>query len=50
MESGSDELTSYVLAISIASGRKLPAELEERLEDALIAFVEGRIAGESSDS
>jgi len=48
MDSGSDLLTSYVLSISIASGRPLPADLEARLEEGLVAFVEGRVAQEDS--
>lgn len=43
MGQGDDALTSYVLAVSHEAGYAIAAEQRERMEAALIAFVEGRI-------
>ena len=40
---GSDTLTAYVLALTHEAGYALPDNVRERMEGALIAFVEGRI-------
>ncbi len=43
MTSGSDTLTSYVLAIADEAGWEVPAESKARMLDGLQGFVEGRI-------
>ena len=40
---GSDTLTAYVLAVTHEAGFAIPDNARERMEGALIAFVEGRI-------
>jgi uncharacterized protein YfaS (alpha-2-macroglobulin family) len=40
---GSDTLTAYLLAVAHESGFALPDAARERMEEGLIAFVEGRI-------
>lgn len=43
---GSDTLTAYLLSVSHESGFALPDAARERMENGLIAFVEGRIQRE----
>ncbi len=43
LRDGDDALTAYVLAIADEAGYAIPAELRARMEQALVAFVEGRI-------
>ena len=45
---GSPVLTSYILSISSESGRELPKDLVERMENGLVKFIEGKIRRESS--
>ena len=40
---GSDTLTAYVLAVTHEAGYAIPDNARERMEGALVAFVEGRI-------
>ena len=40
---GSDTLTAYVLAVTNEAGYAIPDNARERMEGALVAFVEGRI-------
>ncbi|KJR42166.1 alpha-2-macroglobulin family protein [Candidatus Magnetoovum chiemensis] len=44
---GSDVLTSYILSISNEAGFEIPENLRYKMENALIMFVEGKIAGYS---
>ncbi|MBI5634203.1 MAG: alpha-2-macroglobulin [Nitrospirae bacterium] len=48
MISGSDSLTSYLLAISDEAGWAIPQDLRERMEEGLKGFVEGRVIRYSS--
>jgi uncharacterized protein YfaS (alpha-2-macroglobulin family) len=43
MEQGSDSLTAYVLSVAAEAGYDIPANLKERMEGALLAFVEGKV-------
>jgi uncharacterized protein YfaS (alpha-2-macroglobulin family) len=43
MEQGSDSLTAYVLSVAAEAGYDIPASLKERMEGALLAFVEGKV-------
>lgn len=43
MQQGSDSLTAYVLSVTSEAGYEIDAEQRERMEAALVAFVEGRI-------
>lgn len=45
---GNPMLTAYILSISKEAGRELPADLIERMEKGLVAFIEGKIRRESS--
>jgi alpha-2-macroglobulin len=48
MSSGSDSLTSYVLSISDEAGWPIPQDVNERMEEGLKGFVEGRVNRYSS--
>ncbi len=48
MNSGSDSLTSYMLAISEEAGWPIPEDLRGKMEDGLKDFVEGRVIRYSS--
>jgi uncharacterized protein YfaS (alpha-2-macroglobulin family) len=43
MEQGSDSLTAYVLSVAAEAGYEIPAPLKEKMEGALLAFVEGKL-------
>lgn len=43
MGQGDDALTAYVLSVTAEAGYPIPDEQRERMESALLAFVEGRI-------
>lgn len=43
MEQGSDSLTAYVLSVSNEAGYALPDDARERMEAALLGFVQGKI-------
>lgn len=43
MGQGDDALTAYVLSVTAEAGYAIPDEQRERMESALLAFVEGRI-------
>lgn len=43
MDSGSDSLTAYVLSVTDEAGYAIEDALRARMEDALVAFVEGRL-------
>lgn len=43
MRQGDDALTAYVLSVSTEAGYRIADEQRARMEDALVAFVEGRI-------
>jgi uncharacterized protein YfaS (alpha-2-macroglobulin family) len=43
MQEGSDALTAYVLSVTAAAGYAIPAELKQRMQAGLSAFVEGKI-------
>jgi hypothetical protein len=45
MEEGSDSLTAYVLSVTREAGYAIAPELRARMEDGLVAFVEGRMSG-----
>lgn len=44
---GSDSLTAYVLSVADEAGYAIPAPVKARMEDALLAFVQGRIVRNS---
>jgi len=50
MEEGSDSLTAYVLSVTREAGYAIEPELRARMEDGLVAFVEGRLAGRGTRS
>ncbi len=43
MRQGDDALTAYVLSVTAEAGYEIPDEGRERMEGALVAFVEGRV-------
>ncbi len=43
MVNGSDVLTAYVLSIAHEAGRMIPENARDKMREALVAFVEGRI-------
>lgn len=48
MQSGSDTLTAYVLSATAEAGYVIPAQTKNKMEEALSAFVHGRIARHSA--
>lgn len=50
MDRGSPVLTAYVLEIAELAERPLPSELQERMETALIRFVQGKTAHDDAGS
>jgi alpha-2-macroglobulin len=48
MRSGSDVLTSYVLAVSRQAGLEIPASVKSRIIEGLTGFAEGRVVRYSS--
>ncbi|MGK5037998.1 alpha-2-macroglobulin family protein [Janthinobacterium sp. LB3P118] len=48
MEQGSDSLTAYVLSASREAGYAIPEQTKNRMEEALTAFVQGRIVRRSA--
>jgi uncharacterized protein YfaS (alpha-2-macroglobulin family) len=47
-EEGSDSLTAYVLSVAQEAGYEIPADLKGRMEEGLVAFVQGRVARRSA--
>ncbi|OBV40170.1 alpha-2-macroglobulin family protein [Janthinobacterium psychrotolerans] len=48
MEQGSDSLTAYILSASAEAGYAIPQQAKNRMEEALTAFVQGRIVRHSA--
>lgn len=48
MEQGSDSLTAYVLSATSEAGYAIPEQAKNRMEEALTAFVQGRIVRRSA--
>ena len=48
MEQGSDSLTAYILSASAEAGYAIPQQAKNRMEEALAAFVQGRIVRRSA--
>ena len=48
MEQGSDSLTAYVLSATSEAGYAIPEQAKNRMEEALTAFVQGRIVRQSA--
>ena len=47
MRQGSDTLTAYVLSVADEAGYKIPDEVRQHMESALIGFVEGKVNRDS---
>ena len=48
MRDGDDVLTSYILSIAHEAGYAIPERERQRMEQALVAFVEGRVIRNSA--
>ena len=48
MEQGSDSLTAYILSVAAEAGYAIPEQAKSRMEEALTAFVQGRIVRHSA--
>lgn len=48
MDWGSDSLTAYILTIAVEAGYTIPEPSRKRMEQGLLAFVQGRISRNSS--
>ena len=48
MEQGSESLTAYILSASAEAGYAIPQQAKNRMEEALTAFVQGRIVRHSA--